>query len=193
MQCETCWLQGTNGWMCFKSAWSNVFTLNSNSSQNSNLSSEILDRSVLEFHKANILHLQRVQPLVPRTLPFTLIWHLGSGAFSLQAKAARLLHTLGKTIVNATGWIVVFLCPCRQCCCQGCCQCCCLCCSLCSFLLLFLFCSLCSWHFFHSMVLLVLVSPCRLPPVPQWPPFCGLKMKPLGYSYLQNEILCPQL
>ena len=40
---------------------------------------------------------------------------------------------------------------------------------------------------------IVAVSPCRLPPVPQWPPFCGLKMKPLGYSYLQNEILCPQL
>ena len=27
---------------------------------------------------------------------------------------------------------------------------------------------------------IVAVSPCRLPPVPQWPPFCGLKMKPLG-------------
>ena len=85
--------------------------------QNSNLSSEILDRSLLEFHQANILHLQRVQQLVPRTLPFTLIWHLGSGVFSLQAKAARLLHTLGQTIVRATGWIVVFLCPCRQSCC----------------------------------------------------------------------------
>ena len=35
--------------------------------------------------------------------------------------------------------------------------------------------------------------PSKLPPVTQWPPFCGLKMKPLGYSYLQNEILWPQL
>ena len=92
--------------------------------QNSNLSSKILDRSVLEFRKAKILQLQCVQRLVPRTLPFTLIWHLGSKVFSLQAKAARFLHTLGKMIVNATGWIVVFPCPCRQCCCQCCCLCC---------------------------------------------------------------------
>ena len=42
-----------------------------------------------EFWKANILHSQCVQQLVPRTLPFTLIWHLGTGAFSLHATAAQ--------------------------------------------------------------------------------------------------------
>ena len=60
-----------------------------------------------------------------------------------------------------------------------------------------------SWRFFQTyecppinvayvvvvVAVVVVGSPCRLPPVTQWPPFCGLEMKPLGYSYLQNEIL----